>query len=163
VSAPKQTETTQRWKVGLKVEGLTVPVRTKIEFSRRNTIVGTTFEATPHETVRPYALTPVLSTHYGRPAAIAQKIEALAGRTEPQARDVFDLHLLFSRESTIALTEQQRGLLDTAIDHAMCLSFDDYVSKVVAYLDPEQSGPYEDRAAWDALQEDVVTRLEELR
>ncbi len=27
----------------------------------------------------------------------------------------------------------------------MSLSFDDYVSKVVAYLDPEQSGPYEER------------------
>ena len=37
---PKQTETTQRWTAGLRVAGLrvaglAVPVRTKIEFSRR--------------------------------------------------------------------------------------------------------------------------------
>src|SRR5438874_698004 len=30
-SAPKQADTTQRWKVGLEVAGLNVPVRTKIE------------------------------------------------------------------------------------------------------------------------------------
>ncbi len=31
---PTQTETTQRWTAGLRVAGLAVPVRTKIEFSR---------------------------------------------------------------------------------------------------------------------------------
>ena len=37
VSAPKQTETTQRWKVGLAAEGRSLPLHTKIEFSRRKT------------------------------------------------------------------------------------------------------------------------------
>src|SRR5437660_8677167 len=37
VSAPKQTETTQRWKVGLGAEGRSLPLPTKIEFSRRAT------------------------------------------------------------------------------------------------------------------------------
>src|SRR4051812_22207807 len=36
VSAPKQTDTTQRWKAGLSARGLPSPVRTKIEFSRRD-------------------------------------------------------------------------------------------------------------------------------
>src|SRR5207248_3307981 len=35
VSAPKQTETTQRWKVGLALEGRSLPLHTKLEFSRR--------------------------------------------------------------------------------------------------------------------------------
>src|SRR5260221_5480236 len=37
-SAPKQTETTQRWKVGLRAPGMAVPLRTKIEFSRRDAV-----------------------------------------------------------------------------------------------------------------------------
>src|SRR5688572_27341422 len=36
VSAPKQTETTQRWKVGLEAANVHAPLRTKIEFSRRD-------------------------------------------------------------------------------------------------------------------------------
>src|SRR3954466_9932725 len=35
VSAPKQTETTQRWKVGLVAEGALFPFHTKIEFPPR--------------------------------------------------------------------------------------------------------------------------------
>ncbi len=162
-TAPKQTETTQRWKVGLRVEGLAVPVRTKVEFSRRGAIDGAKFEATPSDAVRSYGLTPVLSTHYTRPAAIAQKIEALAGRAEPQARDVFDLGLLFAQERAVAPSEVPRAILELAIERAMSLSFDEYASKVVAYLDPEQAAPHADRAAWDALQEQVVAGLEALR
>src|SRR5438552_6656987 len=44
-TAPKHTETTQRWKIGLRVEGLSVSVRTKIELSRRDAMVGSAFEA----------------------------------------------------------------------------------------------------------------------
>src|SRR5262245_61830738 len=60
VSAPKQTETTQRWKVGLKVGGRSLALRTKIEFSRRGTVDGTSFEVVPAEVLRPYGLTPFL-------------------------------------------------------------------------------------------------------
>src|SRR5205823_14164301 len=34
-SAPKQTDTTQRWKASLSVDGRSLPIHTKIEFSRR--------------------------------------------------------------------------------------------------------------------------------
>jgi hypothetical protein len=44
VSAPKQTDTTQRWKAGLRAPAFPVPLRTKIEFSRRDRIEGATFE-----------------------------------------------------------------------------------------------------------------------
>jgi predicted nucleotidyltransferase component of viral defense system len=164
-SAPKQTETTQRWKVGLRLEASDVPLRTKIEFSRRDAIVGATFEATSREVLRAYALTPMLATHYGAAAAIAQKVHALAGRAEPQARDVFDLNLLFARPEAmeVALDGAMKGRLPAAIEHAMSISFDDYVSKVVAFLDPDQAELLMDRGAWDAMQDEVVTRLEALR
>ena len=45
VSTPKQTDTTQRWKLGLDVEGAAVPIRTKIEFSRRDAIEDAAFRS----------------------------------------------------------------------------------------------------------------------
>jgi predicted nucleotidyltransferase component of viral defense system len=165
ISAPKQTDTTQRWKAGLRVDGSGLELRTKIEFSRRGAIEGAAFEATQREVLRPYGLTPILATHYGAHAAIAQKIHALAGRTEPQARDVFDLNLLLSRADgeELRLSDPQRKWVSEAVERAMSVSFDDYTSKVVAFLDPEQAELFADRTAWDAMQDAVVSRLEGLR
>jgi len=165
VSAPKQTDTTQRWKVGLRVVGSELPLRTKIEFSRRDAISGALFESVGLEITRAYGLTPTLASHYGTAAAIAQKIHALAGRAEPQARDVFDLSLLLSRPEARALklSAAQKKWLPEAIERAMSISFDAYRSKVVAYLDPQQLDLYGDRAAWDAMQDAVVAQLELLQ
>ena len=164
-STPKQTETTQRWKAGLRVDGLDLPIRTKIEFSRRGEIVGATFEAPDRTALKPHGLTPFLATHYATHAAIAQKIHALAGRTEPQARDVFDLNLLLARPEADAapLTAAQRAWIPDAIERAVGISFDDYLSTVVSYLDPAQAELFQDRSAWDAMQDAVVSRLEALR
>ena len=164
-STPKQTDTTQRWKAGLRIAGLSIPVRTKIEFSRRGSIEGASFDGVERAALRPYGLPPFLATHYGAHAAITQKIHALAGRAEPQARDVFDLSLLLAREDAagLSLTEAERGVLPDAVDRAMSVSFDDYVSKVVAYLLPEQAELFAGRDAWNAMQEEVIARLEALR
>jgi Nucleotidyl transferase AbiEii toxin, Type IV TA system len=164
-SAPKQTETTQRWKVGLRRAGDELPIRTKVEFSRRDTIEGTKFEAAERDLLRPYGLTPVLATHYTTGAAIRQKIHALAARAEPQVRDVFDLSLLLARPDAagLALDAAAKTWLEGAIDHAMGLSFDEYKSKVVAFLEPKHADIYAERSAWDAMQDDVVERLQALR
>lgn len=164
-SAPNQTETTQRWKVGLQRAGDELPIRTKVEFSRRDDIEGSRYEAANREVLRPYGLTPVLAAHYMTATAIRQKLHALAERTEPQARDVFDLSLLLARPEAgdLALDETAKGWLDDGIDHAMGLSFDEYASKVVSFLEPGQAEVYADRSAWEAMQEDVVARLEALR
>ena len=164
-SSPKQTDTTQRWKVGLRVEGFSVPLRTKIEFSRRNTIEGAAFESIEPEILSAYDMTPSLATHYTSHAAIAQKIHALAARTEPQARDIFDLNVLFSRADArgMSLDDVQRRHVPEAIENAVAISFDEYLSKVVAYLDATQAALYADRSAWDAMQEQVVRRLEAVK
>jgi hypothetical protein len=164
-SAPKQTDTTQRWKVGLRREGDELPIRTKIEFSRRDVIEGAKFEAANREVLRPYGLTPVLAVHYTTEAAIREKIHALASRSEPQAREVFDLSLLLARPDAAGLELEvaSKKLLGGAIDRAMSISFDEYASQVVAFLEPAHAEVYADRAAWDAMQEDVVARLEALR
>ncbi|MCC6645216.1 MAG: nucleotidyl transferase AbiEii/AbiGii toxin family protein [Polyangiaceae bacterium] len=164
-STPKQTETTQRWKVGLQRSREELPIRTKVEFSRREGIEGAKYEAADREVLRPYGLTPVLATHYTTGAAIRQKIHALAARTEPQARDVFDLSLLLARPDArdLVLDAASRKRLDGALDHAVGLGFDEYASKVVAYLEPSHAELYAGRDAWEAMQADVVARLLALR
>lgn len=164
-SAPKQTATTQRWKIGLRVPGIDVPIRTKIEFSRRGPITGAIFEATDREVLRPYGFTPILATHYATHAAIVQKVHALANRAEPQARDLFDLGLLFARPESeqLELTNEQRTWLPPAIENAMGISYDEYIAKVVAYLDPAQSDLYSARQTFEATQQGVVARLEGLQ
>lgn len=163
-SSPKQTGTTQRWKVGLRAAGIDFPLRTKIEFSRRDATEGAVFEPIDRRILQTYGLAPTLATHYSLEAAIVQKVHALAGRTEPQARDVFDLGLLLSRPDArnVELEAPHKVHLARAIINAMAISFDEYRSKVVAYLEPDQAAPYEDRAAWDAMQNAVVSGLEAL-
>lgn len=164
-SAPKQTDTTQRWKVGLRARGIAVPLRTKIEFSRRRgerALVGAAFEAPPAEVTRPYGLSAFLATHYTTAAAIAQKLEALAGRPVPQARDIFDLHLLLSRPDG-AIERAPDAVMRGALENAMSVSYDDYASQVVAYLDPSHAVLHESRDAFHAMQDDVVARLEARR
>jgi predicted nucleotidyltransferase component of viral defense system len=164
-SAPKQTETTQRWKARLRTEGLALPLRTKIEFSRRDPADGARFEAVDRQVLQPYALTPFLARHYATTSAISQKIHALSGRPEPQARDVFDLNLLLSRPDAAAtrLSAREKQWLGPAIEHAMSISFDEYVAQVVGFLDPEQSELFHTRAAWNAMQSGLVERLEALQ
>ena len=50
-----------------------------------------------------------------------------------------------------------------AIERAMGISYDEYSSHVVAFLDPDEGSLYAGRAAWDATQNAVVERLEALR
>jgi hypothetical protein len=109
--------------------------------------------------LRPYGLTPVLATHYTTQAAIAQKIQALAGRAEPQPRDVFDLSHLLARTDAAVVRGPSKRLLAVAIDNAMSIAFDTYVSNVVAFLEPVHAAIFEDRSAWDAMLDNVVSRM----
>jgi len=95
-SAPKQTDTTQRWKFGLALGRSSVLLRTKIEFSRRGMDDEISFDPIDPLLIRTYELTPVLASHYTSQSAIDQKIRALATRREVQARDVFDVDLLLN-------------------------------------------------------------------
>jgi len=160
LSAPKQTQTTQRWKVQLRQ--LTPPATfpTKIEFSRRTLDEGAALAAVEPELIRRYRLYPVLVQHYGAAAALAQKISALALRTETQARDIFDLKLLADAGAAATpLREAQLKQLPQAIDNAMSIGFEDFVGQVVVFLEPEHQADFANRAAWETLQEQVVDTL----
>ena len=160
-SAPKQTETTQRWKAELRVRGKPVSLHTKVEFSRRPKTEEAVLEAVAPSVVQAYQMLPVLLRHYPLQTAIVQKVRALVGRQAVQARDVFDLSVLFTRAGgkAEALASEQ-ALIARAIERAMEVSYDDYQGQVVAFLDPEQASAYSSREAWDALQILVVDALQ---
>jgi len=136
VSAPKQTETTQRWKIHLSPEALDLPLYTKIEFTRRTTEEEGTLGAVDARLVRRYRLMPLLLCHYPLPAAIRQKVGALVHRREVQARDVFDLSVLLSRAGD---ESSSLGLTQDLVTRAVELDYDDYMGQVVAYLEPERA------------------------
>ena len=74
VTSAKQTDTTQRWKIGLRVAGGPA-IPTKVEFSRRHGLDdGHLLEPVDPELARTYELYPILAQHYSREAAFRQKI-----------------------------------------------------------------------------------------
>lgn len=159
-SAPKQTDTTQRWKLAIASTDGKVRAPTKIEFSRRKIDPGATVAQVDGEILRRYRLYPVLVQHYGMTAAFGQKVAALAGRTQTQARDVFDLKLLLDQGAKPG-TDLGK-LLSSAVEKAMSVGYDEFAGQVLAYLEPEYQDHYRPRKAWEALQDEVVQRLEAL-
>jgi hypothetical protein len=160
VSAPKQTETTQRWKFGLRVEGAAASLPTKIECSRRGLDSGVAFGSVDPRIARAYQLPPLMVSHYGADTALRQKVGALAGRRETQARDVFDVHLLLSGGARPAAgPDVDRDVLDRACANAMAIDFRTFKSQVLVYLDPDDQTPYDSSAAWDTVVLEVVDRL----
>lgn len=161
-SAPKQTDTTQRWKVSLRTDAVRTPIQTKIEFSRRKEAGAHAYEPVDAELARRYAIPAPLASHYLAPTALAQKIRALAGRSEPQARDVFDLHLLLSTGARPDPSAVRGADLHAAISRAIDVSYDDFVGQVGAFLEPAHRVLYESREAWNQMQAEVVQHLEAL-
>lgn len=161
VSAPKQTETTQRWKVALSAEGSATPLHTKIEFSRRPTMEEARVEPIAASVLAEHRLMPFIAPHYPLAAALRQKVGALAGRNVVQARDVFDLAVLFARSGgEVEALRPVRSILPKAIERAMDVSYADFKSQVASYLQPEHLDAYGTVEAWDALQTQVVDALE---
>lgn len=164
VAKPKQTQTTQRWKPLIAVSGRQARVHTKIEFSHRQADQRRILEAVPDRVVAPYALRAPTMLHYTADAAIEQKIEALAKRSETQARDVFDLELLLRRHrNAIGAGEIEPHTLEVAMERALELPFEAFRDQVVRFLDPEVTELYDDHAAWEQMQAFVIERLMELR
>src|SRR4051812_12673748 len=73
-SAPKQTDTVQRWKVRIELVGSEQAAPTKIEFSRRRIDPGALLEPVNGQLVAAYGLSPILANHYGKETAFLQKV-----------------------------------------------------------------------------------------
>lgn len=151
-SSPKQTDTTQRWKFALVVPRSSIPLRTKIEFSRRGMKTGLAFNSVDANLIRAYELAPILASHYQRVDACAQKVIALATRRQIQARDVFDLHLLLTSGVDPAIVyDKTAKYIDKAKDNVWAVSYDMFKSQVVSCLHPEYQAQYSSPELWDSI------------
>src|SRR3984885_5434501 len=163
-SLPKQTETTQRWKLALRITETGAEVPTKIEFSRRGLDGAKAVEPVDAEIIRTYRLYPVIVQHYSVQTACAQKVAALALREQVQSRDVFDLKLsLDAGGAEQPLPATVTANVAAAIDNALAVDYDAFAGQVLAFLEPEYQKHYCAKQAWNGLQAQVVDGLEALR
>src|ERR1700690_318237 len=129
----KSTDTTLRYKIELVGRG-GIRSPTKIDVSYRDRCEGDEHAVSPanDSAVREYLRPddpPLLLPSYTRPAAIRQKINALASRTHVQARDVFDLFVLGDGALDPAQREQ---LQDEDIWIARQLFVGDLIDRILA-------------------------------
>jgi predicted nucleotidyltransferase component of viral defense system len=160
VTEHKQTDTTQRWKLGLRVEGMTVSLPTKVEFSRRGLDEGVAFGSVDPSVARAYQLPPLMLSHYEPATALRQKVGALAGRPQTQARDVFDLHHLLAIGTGLGGFEGlQVRIRERGIANALAVDFAMFKSQVLAYLPPEDQARFDSSSVWDSMVLEVVEAL----
>jgi predicted nucleotidyltransferase component of viral defense system len=157
VGKPKQTDTTRRWKVPVLAEGRREPIRTKVEFSYRDGDHRHVLEAVPIRMATPYGLRPPTIQHYREAPATEQKVRALAGRSETQARDVFDLDLLL-RRAPEACRAVDAGTRRAAAERGLELPYGAFADQVLPFLDPEVADLY-DETAWSGMQSFVIDEL----
>lgn len=154
----KQTDTTQRWKLAL-ARRAGDAVHTKVEFSNRNGDDRHRLDAIPGRIVSPHALRAPTVQHYVGDAPAEQKVAALAGRPETQARDVFDLDLLL-RLRPRSVDNVEPDLLSKAAEIALELPYEAFRDQVLPFLEEDARELYEGEEAWQAMQIFVAEALE---
>jgi len=156
----KQTETTQRWKLLLRVKNATIPIPTKIEFSRRKMDSGVAYAAVDSDVIRQHGIYPIICNHYDCDTAILQKVNALINRTETQARDIFDLNLLLDQVSNAILNDFSNEQILSAITNIHGISYADFKGQVVAYLMEEYKPFYDSPEKWDEIRSHIIAALQ---
>ncbi len=158
----KQTETVQRFKIGL-LTSAGEDLATKVEFSRRGLDKGIRTEPVSSRVLAAYRLPPVIAPHYAARSAVLQKVQALISRAQPQPRDVFDLYLLSSQPEVL---EADLGyhLGSSTIyqirDTIYALEYQQYRDAVVSFLGAEDRAAYDSPQIWDEIRLRVLVMLE---
>lgn len=157
----KQTDTTQRWKIQLRIPLTSLQIPTKIEFSRRGKEEDTPlFELIDSNVTGNYQLTPFYASHYTMETAFKQKIWALILRTETQARDIFDLfHLINCGVKQNCFSSEMINYKAEAEKNAFSISYEAYKSQVVSYLPIDYQQQYSDPNLWDKMVLQVVEAI----
>lgn len=155
----KQTETTQRFRFRI-VNEVGEEFPTKIEFSRRTAKHKYVEEDIDPEITRKYKRLSFSCQHYDGVEAVRQKIVALAQRSQTQARDVFDLYILylggFFQKEVFSIDSE---ILHKAIENGLSISYEQYRDQVIAYLDQKEAADWDLQKKWIRIQETIVKEL----
>lgn len=162
ITKPKQTETVQRWKIGLLIGGSRLP--TKIEFSRRQKTVDFEMGTPTPDLLESYRLSPFAAQYYGSSSMMLQKIQALSSASRSATRDLFDLHhlLLFSKSGS----KKNYGGLNSetfrsASEKIEGFHYDDFAQEVLPYLTASLISLYSDSEAFEKLKSETLKGLKE--
>lgn len=158
---PKQTGTTQRWKIAL--ETTSGSIGTKLEFSRRAESIDAVHGAPLPEILLVHGGTPFAASFYSAQEMARQKTLALAAPGRNAVRDLFDLHNLFNFRgvSAQALKGLAADVPGKAAQKAAAYSFDDFLGQVLPYLTAEMTDAYKSSEAFAELRDHVVRVLAE--
>lgn len=154
----KQTETVQRFKIGL-LTSAGEDLATKVEFSRRGMDEGIRAEPVSTSVLAAYRMAPMIVPHYDAFSAALQKVRALLLRAQPQARDVFDLYLLSTQpelgKSNLGQTLEQPEIRQIR-ERIYSLGYQQFRDTVVSFLGPEDMMVYETNQSWDEIRLSVL-------
>jgi len=162
----KDTDTTFRYKFGVVVGGgIRYSTKVEVSFRERHDADRAVIEAPPAEILRAYGMEALDVRHYVREAAVRQKLDALGGRREAQARDVFDLHMLVPDPAPQTLVrflskEMATGRLKEAHARALAISYAEYEGQVFEFLGEEARGRYATESAWDGMRLGAAALIE---
>ena len=163
IEKAKHTETTQRFRLRLETSaGQHIP--TKIEFSRRGLQDGAVTESIPHEVARRIGRNAFFCGHYDAHTAMKQKIHALAGRTQTQARDLFDLYWLDSHADFLKAVnafreESNDASIELAASNLAAITFEQFQGQVVEFLHDEYRTEFDDKTRFNALHAHILDGL----
>jgi len=165
----KNTDTTVRFKLGVVNRG-GIRLPTRIEASLRG---GGASEPPVREAPDTAAAQRYLSPadgklevwHYARAAAVRQKLQALASRTSPQARDVFDLWALTRGDAaSVDHGGLRRGLttadLEEAGRRAWAIGYQQFRGQVVEFFADEDQRAQGGVQEWERRQLFVAELIE---
>ncbi|HSW43548.1 MAG TPA: nucleotidyl transferase AbiEii/AbiGii toxin family protein [Patescibacteria group bacterium] len=148
---PKQTATTRRWKFTVGVPG--GHLNSKIEFSARpNADPEYQLDVLTPSVGRAAGLRAIRVQHYLPPAAIRQKIRALADRSQAEPRDVFDLDLLLARfPDAVGRGDIEEETIERAAAALFGIEYAAFEALVVDYLEDEYVVLYRRREVWEEM------------
>jgi hypothetical protein len=157
----KQTDTTRRWKLTLRAAAVE-EAATKVEFSARgNDSDDYALSQLDPEIARRLGGRPPRVNRYGPVAMVEQKVGALGRRSETQPRDVFDLDVLFRlHPASLGEARLKANTLRAASERALALTYDEYVSTVVNYLEDDLVDVLGSEDAWNEMVLRVSSELD---
>ena len=141
------------------------PTKVEVSFRPRHPEDMTVIEEVPARFMKVYGIASVPVCRYVMEAAVRQKIDALGGRREAQARDLFDLHLLVGgtlKDDLLGFLSRTmaRDRLESAFSRAFSITFGEYEGQVIEFLDTEARERYGTETVWDQIRLEVADLLE---
>jgi predicted nucleotidyltransferase component of viral defense system len=162
----KDTQTTFRYKFGVMAGGgVRYPTKVEVSFRKRHEADQAVLETPSSGILDGYGVDAFEVRHYVREAAVRQKIEALGGRREALARDVFDIHVLVPDAPTEPLLAflaraLRRERLEQAHARALAISYSEYKGQVFEFVGDEARSQYAMEGVWDEMRLGVAALIE---